>query len=187
MRTVTKSIFIVLIILFVTGCNGECIDGWLEPENVTLEAVATSSRQWTGIAVSQEGRIFVNYPLWSPSQPFAVGELQPDGTVTPYPDEAINSWQPGKAPKDHFVCVQAMYVDTRNRLWILDSGTGRLLAVDSLTGHSESVAVLPGYTRGLAFCGPCAFVGLSRIRESSTFGGVPIAEQIQQLTEKGVL
>ena len=37
------------------------------------------------------------------------------------------------------------------------------------------VAELPGFTRGLAFAGPYAFVGLSKIRESSTFGNLPIA------------
>ena len=39
----------------------------------------------------------------------------------------------------------------------------------------------PGYTRGLSFAGPYAFVGLSKIRETSTFGGVPIAESLETL------
>ena len=34
---------------------------------------------------------------------------------------------------------------------------------------------------GLSFYGPFAFIGLSRIRETSTFGGVPIAEQREEL------
>src|SRR5690606_5698439 len=38
------------------------------------------------------------------------------------------------------------------------------------------VARLPGFTRGLAFHGPFAFVGLSQVRESAIFGGIPIAE-----------
>ena len=69
----------------------------------------------------------------------------------------------------------------QDRLWVLDSGTGRLLVVEASTGRCETVAVLPGYTRGLAFCGRYAVVGLSRIRETSTFGGVPIAEKPEQL------
>jgi uncharacterized protein (TIGR03032 family) len=63
----------------------------------------------------------------------------------------------------------------REQLWVLDSGTGRLLLLHPTTGKSETVAKLPGYTRGLCFCGPYAFVGLSRIRETSTFGDIPIA------------
>jgi DNA-binding LacI/PurR family transcriptional regulator len=59
---------------------------------------------------------------------------------------------------------------------LLDSGTGRLVRVDASRGSVETVARLPGYTRGLAMIGQFAFVGLSKVRETSTFGGVPIAE-----------
>jgi sugar lactone lactonase YvrE len=101
----------------------------LKPGAIRLVEVATSERRWTGVAVSQEGRIFVNYPLWAPSQPFAVGEIQADGSVVPYPNRELNSWQPGKLPRDHFVCVQAMTVDAENRLWILDPGNPRFQGV----------------------------------------------------------
>jgi len=67
------------------------------------------------------------------------------------------------------------------RLWLLESGTGRLLLMDAATGHGETVAELPGFTRGLAQWGPYAFIGLSKIRESNTFGGLPIAERLGQL------
>jgi uncharacterized protein (TIGR03032 family) len=67
------------------------------------------------------------------------------------------------------------------RLWLLDSGRGRLVTVDPTDGRVETVAELPGYTRGLAVTEQAAFVGLSRIRETSTFGGVPIAEKREQL------
>ena len=60
-------------------------------------------------------------------------------------------------------------------LFVLNSGMGRLERVDPATGHREDVAALPGYARGLAFHGDLAFVGLSRIRETAVFGGVPIA------------
>lgn len=67
------------------------------------------------------------------------------------------------------------------RLWLLDSGTGRVVLVDPATGHVTPVVELPGFTRGLAFAGTFAFVGLSKIRETSAFGGVPIAAQRDQL------
>lgn len=67
------------------------------------------------------------------------------------------------------------------RLWILDSGRGRLDQVDLNTGRAEPVAEFLGYTRGLAIHGPYAFVGLSRIRETSIFDGIPIAEQRERL------
>ena len=67
------------------------------------------------------------------------------------------------------------------RVWVLHSGAGRLTVVDPATGRHDDVAELPGYTRGLAMLGPYAFVGLSKIRETSTFGGVPIAERRDEL------
>ena len=67
------------------------------------------------------------------------------------------------------------------RLYLLESGTGRLLQVDTVTGHRETVAELAGFTRGLAIHGPYAFIGLSKIRETNTFGGLPIAERLDEL------
>lgn len=69
----------------------------------------------------------------------------------------------------------------RGRLWLLDSGTGRLVMVDPSSGAVEPVTELPGYTRGLAFHDTFGFVGLSKIRETATFGGLPIAERREEL------
>jgi uncharacterized protein (TIGR03032 family) len=63
------------------------------------------------------------------------------------------------------------------RLWVLSSGRGEVCMVDLATGAVDVVAKLPGFTRGLAFAGPLAFVGLSQVRES-VFGGIPIAEEL---------
>jgi uncharacterized protein (TIGR03032 family) len=66
------------------------------------------------------------------------------------------------------------------RLWVLESGRGELCTVDLETGRSETVVELPGFTRGLAFAGNTAFVGLSQIRESSTFGDLPLVERLEE-------
>jgi uncharacterized protein (TIGR03032 family) len=67
------------------------------------------------------------------------------------------------------------------RLWMLHSGAGQLVLVDPVSGKAETVTELPGYTRGLALYGRYAFVGLSKIRETATFGGMPIAERRPEL------
>jgi uncharacterized protein (TIGR03032 family) len=67
------------------------------------------------------------------------------------------------------------------RLLVLESGTGSLLLVDQAGGQRETVTRLPGFTRGLALCGPYAFVGLSKIRETSAMDGVPLAERREEL------
>jgi uncharacterized protein (TIGR03032 family) len=63
------------------------------------------------------------------------------------------------------------------RLWVLESGSGGFGYVDPATGKYEAVTVLPGFTRGLDFCGPLAFIGLSQVRESAVFSGISIAER----------
>ena len=67
------------------------------------------------------------------------------------------------------------------RLWLLESGTGQLLMSDPVTGLRESVVEVPGFARGLALCGPYAFVGLSRIRATSAMDGVPLAARREKL------
>ncbi len=66
------------------------------------------------------------------------------------------------------------------RLWVLQSGLGELGVVDEATGTVETVAQLPGFTRGMAIVDGFAFVGLSQIRESSTFGDLPIVHRLQE-------
>ena len=60
------------------------------------------------------------------------------------------------------------------RLWVLNSGAGQIGTIDVPSGKFDPVETLPGFTRGLAFSGQFAFVGLSKIRETSVFGGMPI-------------
>jgi uncharacterized protein (TIGR03032 family) len=61
-------------------------------------------------------------------------------------------------------------------LWVLESGKGELGVLDLASGRVQPRAKLEGFTRGLAFAGPFAFVGLSQVRESNTFGGLPVTE-----------
>jgi uncharacterized protein (TIGR03032 family) len=63
------------------------------------------------------------------------------------------------------------------RLWLLESGKGGIGVVDPERCRYESVAELPGFTRGLDFCGRFAFVGLSQVRESAVFSGLAITEK----------
>jgi uncharacterized protein (TIGR03032 family) len=66
------------------------------------------------------------------------------------------------------------------RLWLLESGKGTLSVADLDAGTVETVAELPGFTRGLQFAGGVAFVGLSQVRETATFGGLPLTERLDE-------
>ena len=65
------------------------------------------------------------------------------------------------------------------RLWVLQSGLGSLCTVDPVLGAVTEVAHLPGFTRGLAFIGRYALIGLSQVRES-VFTGLPITSRADE-------
>ncbi|GAB4169781.1 MAG: TIGR03032 family protein [Terrimicrobiaceae bacterium] len=64
--------------------------------------------------------------------------------------------------------------------WILESGVGSLSLMDPTAGTTQIVAKLPGFTRGLDFAGPIAFVGLSQVRESAIFSGIPLVDEMPE-------
>ena len=139
---------------------------------VRLEQVATFEHQVTGVTVSKDGRIFVNFPRWTGDAPVSVAEVGQDGTLTPYPNEAVNAWRNAKAsqlkPEDHFVCVQSVVVDNQNNLWVVDAGApglgpvlpnaAKLVKVDLATNRvvqtirfDESVATRSSYLNDIRF------------------------------------
>ena len=66
------------------------------------------------------------------------------------------------------------------RMWVLESGKGTISVADLDAGTVETVAELPGFTRGLIFAGGLAFIGLSQVRETATFGGLPLMERLDE-------
>ncbi|HZW31039.1 MAG TPA: TIGR03032 family protein [Isosphaeraceae bacterium] len=98
-------------------------------------------------------------------------------------------WRPGKASGGCLIDVNSGAVVLRGlsmphsprargqEIWLLESGEGRLARARPAGGTVEPVAEVPGYARGLAFAGSYAFIGLSRMRASATFAGLPIAQR----------
>lgn len=68
----------------------------------------------------------------------------------------------------------------RNRLWLLNSGTGEFGYVDQQQGTFEPIVFCPGYLRGCAFWQNYALVGLSLARNNQTFSGLPLEEKLHQ-------
>jgi uncharacterized protein (TIGR03032 family) len=66
------------------------------------------------------------------------------------------------------------------RLWVCESGAGTFGFIDPNTRHYTPIAEVPGFTRGLDFAGNLAFVGLSQVRESAVFSGIPITERLAE-------
>jgi len=76
----------------------------------------------TGVTVSHQGRIFVNFPKWGDEVAFTVSEIHDGGEMVAYPDEATNQTNPSD-PAAALVSVQSVVVDPADRLWILDTGS----------------------------------------------------------------
>ena len=116
-----KAVIFLIAAITVVGCAApqpEVTE--IEVAEPTLEVLAESDRQWTGVAVTPEGRVFANYPRWSPEVPVSVVEVEADGTLAAYPDEAWNNWSPEADPASTFVCVQSVVADDKGFLWVLD-------------------------------------------------------------------
>jgi DNA-binding beta-propeller fold protein YncE len=120
--------------------------------------VANFDHQVTGVTVSPEGRVFVNFPRWTDDAPISVAELQPDGSLRPYPDEVWNSWRNARAMEmdvsKHFVCVQSVVADQHGALWVLDpaapgnektlEGGPKLVRIDLASDEVTKVIAFPG-------------------------------------------
>ncbi|MFC1481676.1 L-dopachrome tautomerase-related protein [Candidatus Neomarinimicrobiota bacterium] len=116
---------IVTLLFAVTGCN--------QRSKIQLTEVAQSEALWTGVAVSKTGRIFVNYPRWFPDVTTSVAELSDSSVVRPYPDLEWNTFDPSGDLSSQFVCVQSVYIDGDDYLWILDPAPSFLIG-DSEVG-----------------------------------------------------
>jgi hypothetical protein len=99
------------------------------------------------LTVSQDRRIFVNFPRWGDYVPYIVAEIR-NGEVVAFPDAAINKFNPSR-PGETLCTVQSVVVDPANRLWILDTaaplfstpvpGGAKLIAVDLATNKVEGI------------------------------------------------
>src|SRR5581483_8559538 len=65
----------------------------------------------------------------------------------------------------------------RQKLWLLESGSGWFGTVDLERGKFERVLWLPGFLRGLRFIGDYAIIGTSTSRDS-LFRGLPLQDEL---------
>jgi len=92
-----------------------------EPVGVLEPVAYFNGAMPTGVTVSQQGRIFVNFPKWGDEVPFTVAEIH-DGELVAYPDEAMNKTDPDDLAAA-LVSVQSVVIDPADHIWILDTGS----------------------------------------------------------------
>ena len=152
MKSTAVALFLVVLVIGCAQPQPEIAEPTaVEP---TLEIMAESDRQLTGVAVTEDGRVFVNFPRWSPDVPVSVAEVLADGSLRPFPDEAWNSWTPDADPSTSFVCVQSVVADGKGSLWVLDPaspgfqgvvpGGAKLVEIDGETGGVVQVIFFDG-------------------------------------------
>ncbi|TWB46183.1 major royal jelly protein [Rhizobium sp. ERR 922] len=143
-----------------------------------LEKVATFDHQVTGVTVSKDGRIFVNFPRWSEDVPVSVAEVMKDGSIRPYPNDEWNAWRNAKmseiSAKDHFVTVQSVFADGRGSLWVVDPAAPnsektvkdgpKLVQIDLKTNSVKRI-----YPFGSDVAGPASYLNDVRIAPDEAF------------------
>lgn len=90
-------------------------------KNAQLEEVfSDSTYQLTGVAVSKDNRVFVNYPYWLDNHSYSVVEVK-DGKPVPYPNAEWNNFKKGEDGQNKFVTVQSVVTDDKGFLWVVDA------------------------------------------------------------------
>jgi sugar lactone lactonase YvrE len=90
----------------------------------SLETVATFGDEFrlVGIGVTREGRVFATAPASVKRSRYSVVEVDlRTGTLLPFPDGDWNRYKPGKSGERQWISPQALWVDERGRLWVLDA------------------------------------------------------------------
>jgi uncharacterized protein (TIGR03032 family) len=141
-------------------------------------------------ALAAEDRCHLNGMALAPNE---LGLPAPRYVTALAETDTPQGWRPDKASSGCLIDVASGQTVARgfamphsprvhgDRVLLLNSGAGQLVLVDPFSGKAETVTELPGFTRGLALYDRFAFVGLSKIRETSTFGGMPIAARRPEL------
>jgi sugar lactone lactonase YvrE len=146
------------------------------PEHRRAEAVLQQAAQFehqvTGVTVSEQGRVFVNFPRWTEDSPVSVAEVMKDGSLRPYPDAQWNAWRNVRRdeldPARHWVCVQSVVADGRGSVWVVDPaapavdgivpGGPKLVRIDLATDRiaqmiqfGQDVAIAGSYLNDVRF------------------------------------
>lgn len=139
----------------------------------------------TGVTVTEQGRIFVNFPRWGDEVPFTVGEIR-DGRVVAYPNLEINH-EDAAHPERGFSSVQSVVADGRGRVWVLDTaapgfaapkaGGAKLVAIDLATNKVVKTVVFPAnvmlkttYVNDMRFDFRIGKEGVAYVTDSSLSG-----------------
>jgi len=138
-------------------------------------AAESPSAIWNAVAVDG-GRTFLAGPRWTGSAGPSLSVQDARGRISAYPDAAWNAWHRGTDPADAFVNVNAIHLDGRGGLWVVDTGSpdfggnplpggAKLVRIDLTTNRvdrtirfSADVALPGSYIDDIRFHGDHAYL-----------------------------
>ena len=134
-----------------------------------LQDVYQADTIWNGVAVADDGRVFVLFPHNEGSAGTRIGEMK-NGRAAPYPNQAWNSWQPGYDARQKFVRANSLRFGPDGYLWVVDTGTPKsgaapvpngpkLLAFDIKTNQLVRTIALDKYVTPKSFVDDVRFHG----------------------------
>jgi len=114
-----NKILLVLSIATLISCKSVTIPATSE-KNIE-EVITFKGQQVTGLSISDQGRMFANFPRWRKGVENSVVEIDKNGTPLAFPNESWNSWEVDQTPKDSvFIGVQSVIV-SEDELYVLDT------------------------------------------------------------------
>lgn len=130
--TTTRAALAALLLSGTIVSGVAAAEAQVGPAAGTLTKVASFEHQVTGVTVSKDGRVFVNFPRWTEDSAVSVAEVK-DGRITPFPDAEWNSWRNARKDEvsagDHWICVQSVVASPDGNLWVLDPAAPAMAAV----------------------------------------------------------
>ncbi|KQP08539.1 L-dopachrome tautomerase-related protein [Methylobacterium sp. Leaf93] len=130
--TTTRAALAVALLSGTIVSGAAAAEALISPAAGTLTKVASFEHQVTGVTVSKDGRVFVNFPRWTEDSAVSVAEVK-DGRITPFPDAEWNSWRNARKDEvsagDHWICVQSVVASPDGNLWVLDPAAPAMAAV----------------------------------------------------------
>ena len=188
MKNISRTWWLIIIAIWGIGCsNKSSNDDRKSPPELRV-VFQDDSFQLTGVAVSKEGRIFTNYPLWSPTHGLSVVEVNGNKRKTPFPDSLSNSWQAPDSGMNKWVCVQAVRIDDSNFLWVVDPASPfqkgvynqcqKLVKISLVTGQTVRSYPLAGATDNQAYLNDVRIDNLSHTAylTNSSEGGIVVLD-----------
>ncbi len=112
---------IVLILSIATIISCKSVTAPATSERNTEKVTSFKGQQVTGLSISDQGRMFANFPRWRKAVENSVVEIDKNGISHAFPNENWNSWEIGQAQKDSvFIGVQSV-IASGNELYVLDT------------------------------------------------------------------